>query len=339
MCRPTALLAALTCLVLGVAGCGTERAPAGAAATASAQPTPAAPTTVPGDAASPSGAEGAPGGATTGRPAPARPYAVGLRTLRWSRGADRPLPTTVFYPATGAAGGAPRTGAPAASGRFPVLVFSHGLGAAPADYQPLLARWAAAGFVVAAPAYPRTSRGTGRIDVADVLNQPADASYVLTRLLALHTEPGDPLRGRMDITRVGAAGHSAGGVTTIGLFTVARDQRLTGGVVLAGSALGVGTAFSGHEVPLLYVHGARDNVVSYAAGKAAYDATPWPKALLTLPDMGHGEALRGGGPAFTVVADTTAEFLRWALYGDARARDRLPQTAGRGGLATLDDRL
>jgi fermentation-respiration switch protein FrsA (DUF1100 family) len=285
-----------------------------------------------------------PDGAATTPPAakraPAEPYAVGVRSVKLNRGGDRPLPVTVWYPADGQSGGRPRSGVDAARGRFPVVLFSHGLTGTPVDYQPLLTRWAAAGFVVAAPAYPNTRRGAARIDVLDVLNQPADASYVLTEVLALDTRRGDVLRGRLDTARVGAAGHSAGGVTTLGLFTSGRDTRLAMGIVLAGSSLGVGTNFTGAAAPLLFVHGGRDQVVSYASGKAAYDAVPWPKAMLTLPNGDHGRSLQqDSDPSFRVIANTTVEFLRWSLYGDPTAKRRLAKDAKAGGLGTLDDAL
>ncbi|KKJ99275.1 dienelactone hydrolase family protein [Micromonospora sp. HK10] len=270
--------------------------------------------------------------------APTTSFAVGVRELKLSRGGDRPLPVTIWYPARGAAGGTPERSAPAAAGRFPVVMFSHGLGGRPADYQLLLRRWAAAGFVVAAPTFPHTGAG-GDGNPLDVLNQPADVSYALTRVLALDRKAGDPLRGHLDPERVAAAGHSAGGVTTIGLFTAGRDDRLDAGIVFAGTALGVGTAFAGAAAPQLFVHGEADEVVSYAAGKAVYDAVPWPKAMLSLPKGDHGRALLSDGTALRVVADTTVEFLRWTLYGDATAKRRLPADATRGGLATLDDHL
>ena len=270
--------------------------------------------------------------------APTQAFAVGVRQLKLNRDGDRPLPVTVWYPARGEAGGTPERSAPAATGRFPVVMFSHGLGARPEDYQLLLSRWAAAGFVVAAPKFPHTGQG-GDGNVLDVLNQPADVSYALTQLLALDTKAGDPLRGRLDAERVAAAGHSAGGVTTIGLFTAGRDERLDAGIVFAGTGLGVGTAFAGAAAPQLFVHGEADEVVDYAAGKAVYDAVPWPKAMLSLPKGDHGRALLTDGKALRVVSDTTVEFLRWTLYGDAAAKKRLPADATRGNLATLDDHL
>jgi len=255
--------------------------------------------------------------------APTEAYDVATRQLSLNRDGNRPLPVTIWYPEAG-------------SGRFPVIVFSHGLGGRPADYRELLEQWAAAGFVVAAPTYPHTSRGSDT-NPLDVLNQPADASYVLTQVLALDKRAGDKLRGRLATDRVAAAGHSAGGITTVGLFTIGRDERLDAGIVLAGSALGIGVGFTGPAAPLLFVHGERDQVVSYASGKAAYDRVPWPKALLSLPDGDH--VLRAGDGAFDVVATSTVDFWRWALYGDADAKRRLPSEATKGGVATLDDQL
>ncbi|MFG2058311.1 alpha/beta hydrolase family protein [Micromonospora sp. NPDC048930] len=321
MLRRRAALVTAALLTAGLAGCS------GGTAAAPQRPAP----DVPAKATTP--APRVPAGH-----APTQSFAVGVRQLKLNRDGDRPLPVTVWYPARGAAGGAPERSAPAATGRFPVVMFSHGLGARPEDYQLLLSRWAAAGFVVAAPRFPHTGAG-GDGNPLDVLNQPADVSYALTQVLALNTKAGDPLRGRLDPDRVAAAGHSAGGVTTIGLFTAGRDERLDAGIVFAGTALGVGTGFAGAAAPQLFVHGEADEVVSYAAGKAVYDAVPWPKAMLSLPRGDHGRALLSNGKALRVVADTTLEFLRWTLYGDAAAKKRLPADAARGGLATLDDHL
>lgn len=238
--------------------------------------------------------------------APRRTFPVETRKLQLSRGSDRPLPTTVWYPATG-------------EGPFPVIVFSHGLTARPSDYAGILARWARAGFVVAAAAYPHTSAGVADFNVIDLLNQPADASYVLTRVLALGRKAGDPLRGRLDAGHVAAAGHSGGGVTTLGMLSGTRDDRLSAAVVLAGRQVLPG-AFTGSAVPVLFVHGELDRTVRYADGLAAFRAVPWPKAMLTLPDAGH---VVTRGAEFDLVADATTDFWRWTLYGDAGAGRRL----------------
>ncbi|SCL66169.1 Alpha/beta hydrolase family protein [Micromonospora citrea] len=320
--RVTPALLATALLAAGLVGCSRDAGPAPQAA-----PQPTAPP----QAAVPT--PRVPAGT-----APDKAFAVGVRQLKLNRDGDRPLPVTVWYPAAGKAGGQPQRSAAAAEGRFPVVMFSHGLNGRPADYETLLTRWTAAGFVVAAPTFPHTARG-GDGNVLDVLNQPADVSYALTRVLALDAEAGDPLRGRLATDRVAAAGHSAGGVTTIGLFTAGRDERLDAGVVFAGTALGVGTAFAGAAAPQLFVHGEADEVVEYAAGRAAYDKVPWPKAMLSLPKGDHGRALLSDGTALRVVSDTTVEFLRWSLYGDEAAKGRIPTDAARDDIATLDNRL
>ncbi|GGK17498.1 hypothetical protein GCM10010124_07540 [Pilimelia terevasa] len=308
MSGPRALAALLSAVLVAAAGCTAGRTPAAAPVAPGASPTPAA-----GPAALPP------------RAVPAGGYEVAVQTLTARRG-ERRLPVTLWYPAD-ATDAAP----------YPVVLFSHGLGGLPAEYRPLLRRWAAAGLVVAAPTYPRTSRGSA-LEPLDVLEQPADASAVLDRVLALGRAAGHPLRGRLDTARVAAAGHSAGGITTIGLFSLARDPRLRAGVVLAGSTLGVSVAYAGAPAPMLFVHGRRDPVISYATGRAAFDAVPWPKALLSLPDGDHGTTLRTGqGPLFEAVAASTLSFLHWTLYGDQAARRALRRTDP--ATATLTDRL
>ncbi|WP_433649190.1 alpha/beta hydrolase family protein [Micromonospora zamorensis] len=314
---PAMLITAL--LLAALVGCSTD-APVRRAPAAPAAPEP----TVPATPQVPAGH------------APQNPYPVGVRDLKLNRD-GRALPVRIWYPAAGEDGPV-RRGAAGAKGRFPVVMFSHGLGGRPDDYATLLTRWARAGFVVAAPTFPHTSTGADN-NVLDVLNQPADVSYALDQVLALDAKADDQLQGRLDGERVAAAGHSAGGVTTIGLFTANRDERLDAGVVFAGTALGVGTAFAGAAAPQLFVHGELDEVVEYAAGRAAYDKVPWPKAMLSLPKGDHGRTMLKDKAALRVVSDTSIEFLRWSLYGDPAAKRRIPTGATRGDIATFDNHL
>ena len=264
--------------------------------------------------------------------APAQAHAVGKRVLQFSRGADRPLPTTVWYPATGPAPASPDPveDAPVAPGRFPLVLFSHGLTAQPGDYEAMLARWAQAGFVVAGPTYPRTSYGAADYYALDLVNQPQDASAVLDGLLGLT----DPLGLAIDPERLGAAGHSGGGITTVGLFSAHRDERLKAGVILAGTDF-QGTPFTGPAAAMLFVHGRDDGTVTYRAGHAVFAAVPWSRAMLSITDGGH--VTRAAD--FEATTATSTEFLRWALYGDATARARIPAAARTGNVATLETDL
>jgi dienelactone hydrolase len=217
---------------------------------------------------------------------------VRTRTLRLARGADRPLPTTVWYPAT--------------AGRHPIVLFSHGLGGLPRQFAPLAVQWARAGYVVAAPAYPHTN-GRVPIDDADVRHQPADAAYVIDRIKALDASPGDPLAGRLDVGRVAAAGFSAGGTTTLGLLREGHDPALRAAVSVAGRR--PATAFGGPATPVLFLHGDRDPVVPIAAGRAACDAVPWPKRFVTFRGEGHGQYLNPGDPGFPRASAVILAFL------------------------------
>lgn len=238
------------------------------------------------------------------------------RTITFTRG-ERRLETTIV--------------APEAPGRYPVVLFGHGLSALPAFYGKLLEHWAEAGFVVAAPAFPSTMFGAQRFEVRDVPNQPADLSTVLDGLLAL--AESDPLRQRLDPDSVAAAGHSAGAISALGVFTAdgpeGRDKRIDAGIILAGSSLGVGERFTGVPVPLLFVHAEKDPVVSTWSGRAAFKAVPWPKAFLTLPGSEHVACyLSPGDPHFATVTKATTDFLRWSLRDDGAAYDRLIRTDG-----------
>ncbi|MER7331519.1 MULTISPECIES: alpha/beta hydrolase [unclassified Micromonospora] len=273
-------------------------------------------------------ATAAPGtSAPPARPAPETTYAVGVRTFTLDPASARPLPVTLWYPADGDA---------VAAGRFPVVVYSHGLHSLPELHAGLTARWAAAGFVVAAPAYPHTRRGTPRFSRADVRHQPADGWRVIRHLVRLDARRGDPLAGHLDVTRFAAAGHSAGGFTTAGMFTSGRSGRLRSGIVIAGGGMAGG--FAAPAAPLLFVHGTADPVVPASVGRAAYHRTTGPAAFLSLLGQGHGEYLAPGRPGFDQVLATTTDFLRWTLYGDPDAGRRLPGGARFPGVTAYETR-
>jgi len=263
-------------------------------------------------------------------------YPVGVRELQFSRGADRPLPTTVWYPAAGAAGTGLHRDVAVADGSFPLILFSHGLTGDPGGYQGLLTRWAGAGFVVAAPAYPYTKRGAPTFTRADIPNQPLDASAVISAMLVLGSEADDPFHGHLDSDAIAAAGHSAGGYTTAGLLSSARDERVRAAIIIAGAGMG-DAPFVGSPTPVLFLHGDADPVVTYTRGMATYRRVPWPKAFVTMHGQGHGEYLQPNRTGFGVAVRTGIDFLRWALLSDQAAGNRLPADATNPEVSWVDD--
>ena len=136
-------------------------------------------------------------------------FAVGLRllhlvdtsrTITLANGTTEPraLLTEVRYPALGASDRTDLPDAPAAraDGPFPLVVFGHGFDVTPALYARLLQSWARAGYVVAAPVFPlENADAPGGPDESDLVNQPADMSFVISRLLADSSSGSGPLAG------------------------------------------------------------------------------------------------------------------------------------------------
>ena len=259
-----------------------------------------------------------PSPAAAAQRAPAQTFTVSVKSLNLSRATDRPLRTLVSYPT--------------AAGRYPLVLFSHGLHGTPEAYQNITKSIAAAGFVVAAPAYPFTNGNAASFNAGDMANQPADASYVIGEVLK---QDGSFGTARIDATRIGAAGHSAGGYTTVGMLSgKTRDTRLKAGIVIAGGQLG--GSFTGPAASVLFVHGDKDNVVPYSTGRAAFGKVSWPKAMLTLIGGDHGNYLFGSSAMASAASRTMLDFLRWALDHDTTARDRLPEDASVAGVSTFE---
>lgn len=265
-------------------------------------------------------------------------FLVGQRRLDLVDDArGRPLPSTVWYPARTAG-----DDALPAVGPFPVVVFSHGLGEMPDNFEGLISGWVRAGMVVVAPTYPNTSGEAAAPDAGDVANQPADASFVLDAVLDLSTTAGDLLEGALDPERLAAVGHGAGGATTLGLFAACcRDPRLAAGIVLAGSDPGAAEPYEGSEAAILYLHGDTDLVVPIALGRAAFDANPWPKAFITLTGDGHIDPyVEPFAASYALVQRATTDFLLWALLSDTDSLTDLRASVDDvGAAASLDDQL
>jgi dienelactone hydrolase len=195
---------------------------------------------------------------------------------------SRTLVTTIWYPAR-ASGSVTAAG----NGPYPLIVFAHGLGGSPQDYRQLLTAWAAAGYVVAAPLFPLSSSQTpGGPDGGDIGNQPGDMSFVIDQTLSASATANGPLSGLVDPNEIGAAGHSNGAITTLGLVanSCCRDTRVKAAVVMAGTTEGLGSG--SYELtkapPLLVISDVHDGLVPYTDAVAVFNQALGPKALLTL---------------------------------------------------------
>ena len=231
---------------------------------------------------------------------------------------------------------------------LPLLVFVHGYDQTPSDYHNLITAWAAAGYLVAAPTFPRTSHvAPGGPDASDYRNEPADVSFVITQVLALGAGTAGPIAGRVDPMRVAVVGHSLGAEVVLGLRNRCwREPRLVAAISLAGSeqynpgvpAFPASGYFAGVTVPLLLVHGDADAENPYDRSVTAYAGASPPKFFVTLHGVGHRtpyENAPGSDPAARAVAKTTVDFLAAYVKGDRRALRRLARDGNVASVASL----
>lgn len=249
--------------------------------------------------------------------------------------ASRSLPTVILAPSAG------QPGSP-----YPLIVFGHGSGGrARADHQ-LLRAWASAGYVVAAPTFPF---GGGRApegeSANDYPNQPGDMSYVVGEMLRLNGDPASPLRGAIDPGRIGAAGHSLGGMTTLALAgnTCCHDERVKAAVVLAGREIPFrsGEFWTRIRTPVLFVHGDADANVPYGDGRKAFADAPPPRFLVTIVGGDHGRPFTGepDDDQARVVTDVSLDFFDHYLKGVPDGVGRLNADAAVPGVARVESEL
>jgi fermentation-respiration switch protein FrsA (DUF1100 family) len=255
---------------------------------------------------------------------------------------QRTLVTTIWYPANGPLSSSqPKTGAAPdrSGGPFPLIVFSHGLGADPQEYGALLSYWAASGFVVAAPQFPLTSAHTpGGPDEGDVTNQPADVRFVVTSVLKESASAGGTLSGLVNPREIGAAGHSNGAITTLALAadTCCQDPRIKAAEILAGDELSFpgGHYDFGKAPPLLLVHGTADEFIPYPQAINIFNDARGPKALLTIKGGSHEAAAGFSTRSAASVLHTTTDFFSAYLTGNQEALSRL-SSDGQKGVTTM----
>jgi len=159
---------------------------------------------------------------------------------------------------------------------YPLLVYSHGFSSSRREAAYLNQHLASLGYVVVAADYPLTNmRAPGGPQLKDVVNQPADVTFLIDSLLQLSADSGDVLHEQIDPERIGALGLSLGGLTTtLAVFhPELRDARIQAAISIAGPTFVFTPVFyRQHELPFLMLAGDIDALVPYAA-----NAVPVPR--------------------------------------------------------------
>jgi dienelactone hydrolase len=166
---------------------------------------------------------------------------------------ERRFPTTVWYPLE-------------FSGDSPLIIHSHGILSSRSEMPYLMELLASHGYVVAATDYPLTSGSTaGGANATDVINQPADISFLIDSILALEGD-NKPFASSIDTSRIGLSGYSLGGLTTY-LATYhprLRDPRISAAVAIAGPSAAFAPEYFTHSsAPALAIAGTADALIEY----------------------------------------------------------------------------
>jgi dienelactone hydrolase len=248
---------------------------------------------------------------------------------------SRTLKTTIWYPAPGTPSSTPIANAAAdrTGGPYPLVVFAHGLSGTPQFYTALLTRWAAAGFVVAAPLFPLTHAGTpGGLDQDDQANQPADVRFVITSMLAMNTAKAGALTGVMSPTEIGVSGQSDGAVTVLAfLNTCCTDPRVKAVEVISGDpeAYPNGKYRTSGNPATLIAHGTLDPLLPFNQMVAFYNSLAGPKAFLNMVGADHTDYLTPG-KWFNSFLLSTVDFWRRYLQRSPAAAEQLPHDGQAG---------
>ena len=217
-----------------------------------------------------------------------------------------------------------------------LIVFAHGFALTPADYHGLLDAWAKAGYVVAAPVFPlENANAPGGPTRADLVNEPRDVSFVISKLLALNARRHGLLGGAIDPSRIAVAGQSDGGVTALAVAYDARyrDPRIHAAIVLSGAPLEGMGPFPRDGPPLLATQGTADPFNAPATTASYFQAARPPKFLLWLVGASHRPPYTDEQPQLGIVERATVAFLDHYLGG--KPLRAFEQAARRRGLTTL----
>ena len=209
---------------------------------------------------------------------------------------QRRLQATLWYPAQ-------RTAAP-----FPLVVYSHGFASLRKSGAYLAVHLASLGHVVVSANFPLTRlHAPGGPNARDVLNQPADVSFIIDTLLRQAVTPGHRLEGMIDPARIGAMGNSLGGLTSIlvAFHPRMRDSRVTAVLAMAAPTMVFTEVFfSRRSLPLLMLAGELDAMVDYQLNAAP------------LPDLAPGaELVTIAGGSHIGFSGPSAP-LRWLNHPD-----------------------
>lgn len=272
-----------------------------------------------------------------------------IKTVWRDNERNRDVPVKIFYPR--------------ATGPFPLIILSHGLGGSRDGLDYLGRTWAGHGYVCAQIQHLGTDeslwrgaaneqqaqsnmiKATG--DFTNILNRPRDVSFAIDEILELNDDDKSALKGKINPDAIGVAGHSLGGLTalfsagqramTAGFSVDLSDPRIKASVSMSAPLnlnAPIGQQFAEFKLPNFYIVGAKDDKVLGAtiAHRQIYDAINAPEQYLmiltgadhmTFGGERYGPDLSGDKRSQTLTQEATLAFWEAELKESVAAKNWL----------------
>lgn len=210
---------------------------------------------------------------------------------------SRTLASTIWYPDRNVEGG------------FPLIIYSHGFSANRNNGKYLAEELVSKGYVVVAADFPLTSTAAPSGPMLnDVVNQPADISFLIDTMLNYNQNSEHPLAGMIDPESIGLMGTSLGGMTaTLAAYHLTMaDKRVKAVLSLAGPTDPFTDVFFQQHAPaFLMLAGSADALVPHVT-----NALP---VLHKIPNAQLVTIANGSHLGFS----GNTGFLRWISHPDA----------------------
>lgn len=183
----------------------------------------------------------------------------------------------------------------------PLVTWGNGTGSTPTLYRSLLGNLASHGFVVIGSNNENVGQG-----------DPKPMLVGVTWVLEQNEDPSSVLYHHIDVTHIGATGHSQGAFAT---SSASGDSHITTNVPIEGAQ--VQRNLHG---PAMFFCGGMDDIVGCDGAQSAFDAvTTLPAMYAEYLSVDHGSWLgRGNKPS--VVESTVTAWMRVHLMGDDALR-------------------
>lgn len=178
-----------------------------------------------------------------------------------------------------------------AAGPYPLILYSHGFLSTREGGAYLGRHLASLGYITVAVDYPLTNfSAPGSPNVKDVVNQPADISFILDTLIAQSNQADHRLFGMIDPHRISAMGISLGGMTTTlaAFHPTMADSRIKAALSIAGPTVQFDPVFFRfRQLPFLMLATDTDALVPYQSNAARVPDVIPGSQLVTIKGASH----------------------------------------------------